>query len=414
MTGEGESHGRAKSAEVTPERTLAVLGGTPLFDDLLHVGRPNIGDRARFLDRVEEMLDRRWFSNDGPLVREFERKVAEYVGVRHCVAMCNATVALEIATRALGVRGEVILPAYTFVATAHAMQWQGITPVFADMDPATHNIDPASIERLITPRTGAIVGVHVWGRGCDTEAIEAIGRSHGIPVMYDAAHAFGCSTAGRMIGGFGACEVFSFHATKFLNSFEGGAVVTDDDTLAERMRMMRNFGFAGLDRVMALGVNGKMTEVCAAMGLTSLEAIDTLIARNEENFSWYRRALADLPGLRLIQYDQRERNNYQYVVVEVDPEVAPLDRDEIVAVLHADRVLARKYFWPGVHRGEPYRTMLAGAEPLLPATTQVAASVLILPTGQTINAVVIERIVQLIRTAFAHASEVRERLRANT
>jgi dTDP-4-amino-4,6-dideoxygalactose transaminase len=401
------------SEGVTPERTLAVLGGTPLFDDVLHVGRPNIGDRARFLGRVEEMLDRRWFSNDGPLVREFERKVAEYVGVRHCVAMCNATVALEIATRALGVRGEVILPAYTFVATAHAMQWQGITPVFADMDPATHNIDPASIARLITPRTGAIVGVHVWGRGCDTEAIEAIGRSHGIPVMYDAAHAFGCSKAGRMIGGFGACEVFSFHATKFLNSFEGGAVVTDDDTLAERMRMMRNFGFAGLDRVVALGVNGKMTEVCAAMGLTSLEAIDALIARNEENFHSYRRALADLPGLRLIQYDQRERNNYQYVVVEVDPGVAPLDRDEIVAVLHADRVLARKYFWPGVHRGEPYRTMLAGAEPSLPATTQVAASILILPTGQTIDAVIIERIVQLIRTAFAHASEVRERLRAN-
>ena len=209
--------------------SLAIFGGTPAFQQPLHVGRPNLGDREAMLRRVNEIFDRRWFTNDGPLVKEFEARIQELVGVKHCVAMCNATIALEIAIRALELRGEVIVPAYTFIATAHALQWQEITPVFADMDPATHNIAPETIERLITPRTTGIIGVHVWGRPCDTEAIESIAEKHKLKVMYDAAHAFGCSHRGQMIGSFGACEVFSFHATKFINCFEGGAVVTNDD-----------------------------------------------------------------------------------------------------------------------------------------------------------------------------------------
>jgi dTDP-4-amino-4,6-dideoxygalactose transaminase len=387
-----------------------VLGARPAFDAPLHVGRPNLGDREAFLARVGEMLDRRWFSNDGPIVREFEGRIAEYVGVRHCVAMCNATVALEIAMRALGLRGEVILPAYTFVATAHALQWQEITPVFADIDPRTHTIDPASIERLVTPRTSGIVGVHVWGRPCDTDAIEAIARRHDLAVMYDAAHAFGCSHRGRMIGSFGACEVLSFHATKFLNSFEGGAVLTNDDALAETMRLMRNFGFAGLDRVVYLGVNGKMTEVCAAMGLTSLEAVDEIVAVNRRNYEAYREGLRDLPGLAVIDYDPAERNNYQYVVVEVDPQAAALDRDELVAVLHAENVLARKYFWPGCHRMEPYRSLQPNAALLLPETERVAPRILVLPTGQAVTPGVVDDVTRLVRTALGRADEVRAAL----
>src|ERR1044071_4795241 len=222
---------------------LALLGAEPAFPEPLHVGRPNVGDRRAFLDRARDVLDRRWLTNDGPLVREFEQSVAEIVGVKHCVAMCNATVALEIAIRAAELKGEVIVPAYTFVATAHALQWQEITPVFADMDPATHNLDPGCIERLITPRTSGIIGVHIWGRPCDTRAISAIAERHDLKVMYDAAHAFGCSAGGGAVGTFGSCEVFSFHATKFINCFEGGAAVTNDDVLAQKMRLMRNFGF---------------------------------------------------------------------------------------------------------------------------------------------------------------------------
>lgn len=390
---------------------LAILGGGPTFAQTLHVGRPNIGDRETMLRRVNEIFDRRWLSNDGPVVKEFEKRIAEFAGVKHCVAMCNATVALEIAFRALEFEGEVILPSFTFVATAHALQWQEITPVFADIDPATHNIDPAAIERLITPRTTGIVGVHLWGRPCNTEAIEAIGRRHGLKVMYDAAHAFGCSDGGKMVGSFGACEVFSFHATKFLNSFEGGAIVTNDDELATRLRFMRNFGFAGYDKVDYLGVNGKMTEICAAMGLTSLEAIDDVIAINRRNHKAYSEQLRDLPGVCLVQYNASERNNFQYVVVQVDGNVAPLNRDELISVLHAENVLARKYFWPGCHRMQPYRTLQPNAAKELPQTEVVASRVLILPTGQEVSTETVGQICGIIRRAFENAAPVREALR---
>ena len=211
----------------------------------IHVGRPNIGDVDSLLARLRGVCERRWLSNDGPLVREFEHRVAELAGVSHCVAMCNATIALEIAIRAANVTGEVIIPAYTFVATAHALQWQEITPVFCDIDPGTHTIDPASVERLITPRTSAIIGVHVWGQPCEVDALSEIATRCGLKLMFDAAHAFGCSRNGLPIGGFGLAEVFSFHATKFINCAEGGAVVTNDDSLAAKMRLMRNFGFSG-------------------------------------------------------------------------------------------------------------------------------------------------------------------------
>ena len=392
------------------KKQLSILGETPVFKVPLHVGRPNLGDRQALLAQINDMLDRRWLTNDGPMVKEFEWRIAELVGVRHCIAMSNATVALEIAIRALGLRGEVIVPSYTFVATAHALQWQEIVPLFADMDPGTHNIAPAAIERLITPRTSAIIGVHVWGRACDTEAIEAIGRKHGLNVMYDAAHAFGCSHKGKMVGSFGRCEVFSFHATKFLNTFEGGAVVTNDDALAEKMRLMRNFGFAGYDRVIYLGVNGKMTEVCAAMGLTSLDSIDEIIAINRRNYAVYQEGLRELPGVSLIQYNPAEKNNYQYVVVEVDPETAPLNRNELVSVLHAENVLARKYFWPGCHRMEPYRSLQPNSALLLPETERVAARVMVLPTGQAVTPEMIQTICAILRSAFAQSASVRTAL----
>jgi dTDP-4-amino-4,6-dideoxygalactose transaminase len=388
---------------------IAFLGSKPAFSTPLHVGCPNIGDRRVLLNRINEILDRRWFTNAGPLVQELEESIARLVGVNHCVAMCNATVALEIATRALGLSGEVIMPSYTFVATAHALQWQQITPVFADIDPRTHNIDPSSIIRLITPKTSGILGVHLWGRGCDTDAIQAIASTHGLQVMYDSAHAFGCSHRGRMIGGYGACEVFSFHATKFLNSFEGGAVVTNDGEIAERMRLMRNFGFAGYDRVVDLGVNGKMTEVCAAMGLTSLESINETISVNHSHYTDYKERLEGLPGIKVIQYDDQERNNYQYVVIDINPELSPLSRDQIVDVLHADNVLARKYFWPGCHRMEPYQSLQPNAYLLLPETERVAAQNLLLPTGQTISSKDIYTICRIIRYAVENAGLVLKR-----
>lgn len=374
---------------------LAIHGAPPAFAEPLHVGRPNIGSRETFLKLAGEMFDRRWLSNNGPLVQEFERRVAHYLGVKHCIAMCNGTIALEIAIRALDLAGEVIVPSYTFIATAHALHWQGITPVFADIDRSTQNLDPEAVKRMITPRTTGIVGVHLWGRGAPVQALQAIADEYGLQLMFDAAHAFGCSHHGRTVGGFGRAEVLSFHATKFFNTFEGGAVVTNEDELAETMRLMRNFGFAGYDNVIHPGTNGKMVEVCAAMGLANLECIDTVIEANRRNYHAYREALAGLRGISLLAYDEAERNNYQYVVLEVG-EDSPVGRDAMVAALHAENVLARKYFWPGCHRMMPFRELFPNASVELPNTTLVADRVMVLPTGILLTDYAVETISSVI------------------
>ena len=395
----------------SPEQ-FALFGGAPAFAEPLHVGRPNTANRESFLRRVNDLLDRRWLTNAGPFVREFEQRLAAMLGVKHCIAMCNGTVALEIAIRALGLADEVIVPSFTFVATAHALAWQEITPVFCDIDPRTHTLDPAQVEAALTPRTSAIIGVHLWGRGCAVEALASIARERGIKLMFDAAHAFGCSHAGRMIGGFGECEVFSFHATKFFNTGEGGAVTTNDDALAEKMRLMKNFGFAGFDNVIHVGTNGKMSELSAALGLSGLETLGDVVAANRANYAAYRRELADLPGLTLLAYDDRERCNYQYVVVEVDATRAGLTRDELVKLLHAENVIARRYFFPGAHRMEPYRSLQPGAGLRLPETERLAKRVLVLPTGTAVDATAIARLGQLLRSAIDRAPEIARLLRA--
>ncbi len=394
----------------TNTNELAFFGGTPAFSEFLHVGRPNIGDRERFLTRVNDMFNRRWLSNDGPFAQELERKIAVLLGVKHCLVMCNATVALEITARALKLKGEVILPSFTFIATAHSLQWQEITPVFCDIDPLTHNIDPKKIENLITPRTTGILGVHVWGRACEIEKLSVLAHKHDLRLMFDAAHAFGCTHQGRMIGGFGDAEVFSFHATKFFNTFEGGAVTTDDDALAEQIRGMRNFGFAGLDNVISIGTNGKMSEVSAAMGLSSLESMGEFIETNHNNYLAYSRGLGGLPGIRLINYDDKEKNNYQYVVMEIEEKDAGLNRDLLVKILTAENILVRRYFYPGCHQMEPYRSYYPNAGLVLPNTEELTLKTMQLPTGTAVGEKEIILICELIRFIFANAAEIRNRL----
>lgn len=391
-------------------KDLAICGGLKAFEQDLHVGRPNIGDRARLLERFNEMLDRRWLSNDGPFTRELEARVATTAGVKHCIAMCNATIALEIAIRALGLTGEVIVPSFTFIATAHALQWQEITPVFCDIDRRTHNISPDMVDRLITPRTTGIIGVHVWGRPCNVDALGNLAERRGLRLLYDAAHAFGCSRRGRMIGSFGDAEVFSFHATKFLNTFEGGAVVTNSDELASKMRFMKNFGFAGYDDVQYLGTNGKMTEVSALMGLTGLESLDRFIATNRKNYEQYQRELADVPGMRMVRYDPEDQSNYQYVVLEIDAEATHVGRDELVRILWAEGVLARRYFHPGCHRMQPYRSYFPHAGLLLPETEWLTDRVLALPTGTGVTEEAITTICDIIRLAVTNGAAITERV----
>jgi dTDP-4-amino-4,6-dideoxygalactose transaminase len=389
---------------------LAILGGTPAFPEKLHVGRPNLGDRQRLLDRINDILDRRWLTNRGVYVQELEHKIAEMVGVKHCIAMCNGTVALEIAIRAAGLAGEVIVPSFTFIATAHALQWQGITPVFCDIDPQTHNLDPRRVEQMITPRTTGIIGVHAWGRPCDVEALTRIARRHNLGLLFDAAHAFSCSYKGQMIGGFGEAEVFSFHATKFFNTFEGGAVVTNDDDLATKMRLMKNFGFRGYDNVIYIGTNGKMSEVSAAMGLTSLESLGKFVAANYRNYKQYQSELTGVPGVHLVSYDESERCNYQYIVLEIDEKVTQVNRDQLVEILHAENILSRRYFYPGCHQMEPYRSYFPHAGLLLPNTERLVTQVMSLPTGTAVGEDEISQICQILRLIVENGTEVWQRM----
>ncbi|MBN1451815.1 MAG: aminotransferase class I/II-fold pyridoxal phosphate-dependent enzyme [Anaerolineales bacterium] len=402
----GESGNLAK----TDFENLAIFGKTPTFTEPLHVGRPNIGDREQLLDRINTLLDRRWLTNNGPFVKEFEDRIAAMVGIKHCIAMCNATIALEIAIRALGLSGEVIVPSFTFVATAHALQWQEITPVFCDVAPGEHHIDPKRIEAMITPRTTGIIGVHVWGKTYAVDALEDIARRNNLRLLFDAAHAFNCTYKGQMIGNFGDAEVFSFHATKFVNAFEGGCVVTADDHLAEKMRYMRNFGFAGYDDVQYVGINGKMSEISAAMGLTSLESIDEVVAINHRNYQRYQSEMKDIPGIRLVTYDIHEQSNYQYIILEVDETITGISRDLLVKILHAENVLARRYFYPGCHQMEPYRSYFPHAGLLLPHTEKLVGRVMSLPTGTSVDIDAIDHICGIIRLVVQNGPEITRRL----
>ena len=388
---------------------LAIFSGKPCFEEPLHVGRPNIAEKAAILRRFEEVLDRRWLTNDGPCVRELEERLAQLAGVEHCVAICNGTVALEIAIKALELSGEVIVPSFTFVATAHALAWQGLTPVFADVDPTTHTLDPADVRRKITDKTSAVIGVHLWGRACEIDELRAVTRSAGVRLLFDAAHALGCSYKGKPIGGFGNAEVFSFHATKFFNTCEGGAIATNDAEVAKRARLIRNFGFEGYDNVIEIGTNGKMSELSAAMGLASLDVLPQIVDTNRQHREQYQELLGSLPGLQLLGDPPGELSNHQYVVVIVDEAKTGLSRDELVRLLHTENVLARRYFAPGTHRMPIYLARYPGLS--LPNTEWLSERVLCLPTGTAISRDQITAISRIFELALQAPDAVRTALR---
>ncbi len=398
------------SSSTDTTEPLALFGGQPAFAETLHVGRPNLPNRERYLHRLEAVLDSYRLTNFGPQVLEFEERVAALAGVDHCVATCNATTGLELAIRALGMTGEVIVPSFTFVADAAALSWQGIAPVFCDVDPHTHCVDVASVEAAITPRTTGILAVHLWGNVGAVEALQHIADRHNLKLLFDAAHAFGCTVGKRAVGSFGHAEVFSFHATKFINAFEGGAIVTNDGELAQRLRFMTNFGFSAEDEVSHLGVNGKMSEASAAMGLTSLEAMDDIISHNRRNQEAYSVGLEYVPGIKVLQRDPEEQHNYHYIVAEIDCAVTGLSRDELLATLRLENVMARRYFYPGCHRMQPYRKYYSDAGSTLPVTEALSNSVLVLPTGLAVSVEDVSLLTSRIATAVRHAAKVRVEL----
>ncbi|HXR98114.1 MAG TPA: DegT/DnrJ/EryC1/StrS family aminotransferase [Terriglobales bacterium] len=389
---------------------LAICGGPPAFSEIRHVGRPNIGDPDRFLGLARQVLDRRWLSNSGPCVENLEWRLREFFGAEHCECVSNATDGLIVAIRALGLAGEVIVPSFTFIATAHVVQWLGLTPVFCDIDPRTHCIDPAKAEMLITPRTSAIIAVHLWGRPCAVAALEELARRHGLKLIFDSAHAFGCSHENRMLGNFGDAEVFSFHATKVFNTGEGGAVVTNDHELAKRVRSMRNFGFSGMDTTEGPGINAKMPELSAAMGLNNLESFPEFVRTNHSNYACYDEGLSGVPGVKLLEYNHFERNNYHYIVLSIDETLSVLSRDYLQQILWAENILARRYFYPGCHRMAPYFKAGISGSSRLPVTEALSERVLALPNGTAVSPSDVREICAVVRLSIAHGDELAHRL----
>lgn len=390
---------------------LAYFGGKPLFAEPMHVGRPNRPDKAQFMQHADDIWESAWLTNNGPKVQQFEAELCKLMGVKHAIPVCNATIGLQVAVRALGIdSGEVIVPSFTFVASAHCLEWQGITPVFCDVDPQTHCIDPAKIEQLITPRTRAILPVHVWGNLCDIDAIQAIADKHNLKVLYDAAHAFGCERQGVMAGNFGDAEVFSFHATKVMNTFEGGCITTNDDEVARTIRLIINFGFIGKDQVTHIGTNGKMSEISAAMGLASLVAFDGFVAHNRRNHELYSARLNQLEGVQVLAYPTTEKHNFHYIIVEFD-ESAGIERDTLVQILEAENILARRYFYPGCHRMEPYKSYYPNSGLLLPETEKLTGKLICLPNSTATSVQDVERICDLLTFVLENKVGV-EQLRA--
>jgi len=390
---------------------LAILGGKPAFVEPLHVGRPNRPDKAAFFQHADDIWESAWLTNNGPKVQQFEKELQQMLGVKHAIAVCNATIGLQIAIRALGMEGEVIVPSFTFIATAHSLEWQGITPVFCDVDVDTHCMDPAQIEKLITPRTTGIMPVHLWGNLCDVAAIQALADKHNLKILYDAAHAFGCEHAGKMVANFGDAEVFSFHATKILNTFEGGCITTNDDEVARVIRLMINFGFIGKDQVTHVGSNGKMSEISAAMGLASLKELNSFILHNRSNYQHYKKRIADMPHLSIIEHDENEARNFHYIIMRVADD-AGISRDAIVKALEQENVLARRYFHPGCHRMEPYKSSYPDVGSQLPVTEKLTDVLLCLPNSTATSDSDVESVCNLLQFIMENRKEIATRLAA--
>ena len=391
---------------------LAIFGGAPAFSAPLHVNRPYAQARDNFQELIRQSFDASWFTNDGPLVKRFEDQLMAELNVPNVVLVANGTLGLELVMLALGLEGEVILPSFSFVSGAHVTMKMGLTPRFCDISAIDMNADAELIERMITPRTAAVVPTHIWGQPCAPLRLEAICRDAGVALIFDAAHGFGCSHQGLPVGSFGDAEVFSLHATKTLHSFEGGFITTRDDVLASKLRKMRNFGFTGVDSVSGVGTNAKMSEAHAAMGLANLARFDDIRARSAASHHAYRVGLDTINGVTFHKPVNDVENNLHYAVALVDEGKFGLSRDQLVHILAAENVLARRYYYPGVHRLSPYRDLDCGLNAHLPVTDEISKRVLVLPSGATVGPQDVNHVVDLIRLVGEMADEIRRHVDA--
>ena len=357
----------------------------------LSVGRPNIFNRERFMERVEQILDTKVMTNDGPFVQELENAVKDRFAVKHCIAVSNATLGMELVLSALDLRGEIIVPSFTFVASAHAIRRSGCKPVFSDISSKTLAMQVSDVERLITEKTSAIMPVNIYGGSVDLDEFARLAEKYNLKLVYDSAHSLGSKWNGCWTGAFGDAEVFSLHATKFINGFEGGLITTNDSALARACALTRNFCFTGYEKVSGIGTNAKLSEIHAAMALTNFECLDQILLMNEQNHSWYVKYLPE--QAELVGFDPRVTPNLQYAVVLLPRNL----RNEIQERLQEHGVFARKYFYPGVHQFDCYRESYAQ----LAVTEDVAERVLCLPVGQDVTENDVMRVCQVMQSALS-------------
>lgn len=361
----------------------------------IYVTQPYLPPLEEFLPYLVEIWESKKLTNGGPMHAQLEQELCRYLGVEHISLFANATIALVTATQALRITGEVITTPYSFVATAHSLLWNGIQPVFADIDPVTLNLDPDRVEAAITPRTTAIMPVHCYGNPCDIEAIQRIADNYNLRVVYDAAHAFGVRQGGQSILKAGDLSVLSFHATKVFNTFEGGAIISPDAKTKQRIDHLKNFGFVDEVTVVAPGINGKMSEINAAFGLLQLKYVGQALARRREIDAHYRRQLDGVPGITCVQPSGQDVPNCSYFPVLVD-ERYPISRDALYARMRREGVFARRYFHPLISSFPMYRGLPSAAATNLPVATRIAQQIICLPIYPAMSPADVERVVACV------------------
>lgn len=366
------------------------------MNDIL-VTSPLIPPLEQYTKALSGIWDSRWMTNNGPLHHQLERALEQKLGVPHISLFTNGTLPLITALQALRITGEVITTPYSFVATTHSLWWNGIKPVFVDIDPASGNIDPERIEAAITPKTTAIMPVHVYGQPCDTRRIGEIADKYGLKVIYDAAHAFGVEVDGRSILNEGDMSTLSFHATKVYSTVEGGALITPDAATKQRIDYLKNFGFAGETEVVAPGINSKMDEMRAAYGLLNLKQVDDAVEARRAVDERYRRELADIPGLSWFDHKPEIKYNYGYFPVLIDAAEFGRTRDELYLAMQSDRVFGRRYFYPLISDFTTYRGLPSASPDNLPVATRMAQQVICLPIHHALTDEDVSRVIESVR-----------------
>lgn len=367
------------------------------MDKKIFVTQPSLPPLGDFIPYLEKIWENKWLTNNGEFHQKFEQALAEYLGVKYVSLFTNGMIALQIGMQALRITGEVITTPFTFVATTHAIHWNNCTPVFCDIEPDTFTLDPAKVEALITPRTTALMPVHVYGNPCRHEELRRIADTYGLKLFYDAAHVFGVRKDGVSVCSWGDLSMLSFHATKVFNTFEGGALITDDENLKKRIDFLKNFGFADEITVVAPGSNGKMDEFRAAFGLLQLELVEREIAKRQKVARRYREALKDVPGIRMLQDQPGVKHNYAYFPVEVHAKEYGHSRDALYDKLKANDIYSRRYFYPLCSDFPTYRGLPSATRANLPVATETAANILCLPIYAELAAEEQDRIIRIIR-----------------